>query len=111
MNKIKTLFFIKGSLPSEEDFKKASEIEGKVCFRNADMIGGGDEKLEVCDFVTGIVPDSYSEIPEYSFESENKEDKKVDTKQEVKSEAKQANPGLVPTKVPANKQVAWTPNA
>lgn len=97
--KTKILYFINGSLPTEEDFKIAKTIDAKVCFRNVNMIGD-DEKLEDCNFVLGCVPKIYNEIPEWELEI------KVPS-----------NPIKTPIKVPKieekkeSKQSApWTPN-
>ena len=65
--KTKVLFFINGSLPTEDELLQAKGIDAKVCFRNALMIGD-EHKPEDCDFVTGAIPEAYFEFPEWEFE-------------------------------------------
>ena len=55
----KVLFFINGSNPTEEEFKLASEMKAKVCFRNARVVRS-DECAEKCDGVCGdFIPEPY----------------------------------------------------
>ena len=57
-NKLKILFFILGPTPTEKEIEIASEIEAKVCFRNALFFDEG-AGLENCDYVLGAVPLKY----------------------------------------------------
>jgi hypothetical protein len=54
------LFFISGTLPTEDDFAKASEIKGNVVFRNASAVPNEEHSLETCDGVAGAVPEIYA---------------------------------------------------
>ena len=97
--KTKILFFIEGSLPTEDELEKAEKITGKVCFRNALMIGD-EHKPEECDYVCGHIPECYRDFEEWEFEVRVK-----------------TNPTLKATKAPVIKPETktqpsgWTPNA
>ena len=56
----KTLFFINGVAPTEEQQAEADEMRGQVCFRNAHMIRE-DAALEDFDAVAGEVPPQYQQ--------------------------------------------------
>lgn len=55
----KILYFIKGSMPSDDDFKNAESFGVNVSFRNALFITDVGT-LEHCDGVTGVVPEKYA---------------------------------------------------
>lgn len=54
------LFFISGSLPTEEQFVSAESYGPNVSFRNG-LLVPADGTLEVCDGVAGSVPDRYAD--------------------------------------------------
>ena len=55
----KTIYFIKGAVPTEEQREEADEIRGKVVFRNALKVGE-HEACESFDEVAGDVPPVYA---------------------------------------------------
>lgn len=55
----KTLFFINGVAPTEEEQAIADEINGNVCFRNV-VKYREEDALEDFDFVAGEVPEKYA---------------------------------------------------
>lgn len=61
--KIKVLFFIAGTVATEEETAAMDEFGAKhtVCVRNASMIGD-NEAIEPFDIVAGAVPDRYAEV-------------------------------------------------
>lgn len=54
------LFFIIGSLPTEEQIEEAESLGFNVVFRNASF-SSDEGALEICDGVTGEVPKRYAE--------------------------------------------------
>lgn len=54
-----TLFFILGSMPTEEQFAAAEQIEGRVYFRNA-LFVENSTCLEEFDDLAGDVPEVYA---------------------------------------------------
>lgn len=54
----KTLYFIRGVAPTEEQQAEADEMKGNVCFRNTTMLRD-DASLEDFDAVAGEVPPAY----------------------------------------------------
>ena len=60
MKPAKILYFVNGTLPTPNDFKKASEISGNVVFRNANFVPNEEHALEICDGVAGNVPEIYA---------------------------------------------------
>lgn len=94
--KTKVLFFIDGSLPTEAEITSANSIKGKVCFRNATMVGD-DHKPEDCDYVCGHVPEAYSDFQVWEFEAEKKsETVKVVQQPKIKPESKTQVAGWKP---------------
>lgn len=59
-NARRTLFFIKGVSPTEEQQAEAEEIRGIVCFRNA-LKYREEDALEDFDDVAGDVPPRYAD--------------------------------------------------
>jgi hypothetical protein len=61
--KIKVLFFIAGTVATDEENEAMNEFGAKhtVCVRNASMIGD-NEAVEPFDIVAGAVPDRYAEV-------------------------------------------------
>jgi hypothetical protein len=78
--KKKVLFFIKGSMPTKENFSEAQKIETEksycVVFRNYHFVSE-DEKPEHCDFVCGTVPKSYSEFNKISEDETEEQNNNV----------------------------------
>lgn len=59
--KLKILFFINGSSPTSDDELAAMELDGAVCFRNAEFAGLPEQGIEDCDGVAGdYVPKAYA---------------------------------------------------
>ena len=56
---VKTLYFVTGPAPTEEQQLEIDAISGTVCVRNAAKIRE-DESLEDFDHVAGDVPDRYA---------------------------------------------------
>lgn len=54
----KTLYFIRGVAPTEEQQAEADDMKGNVCFRNVVMLRD-DASLEDFDAVAGEVPPQY----------------------------------------------------
>lgn len=59
MKPLKILFFVNGFCPSPEQFEAAQKLAAQVCFRNA-LAVSADDALELCDGVTGEVPEVYA---------------------------------------------------
>lgn len=57
----KVIYFVKGALPSKEDYEAATAIGPGVVFRNALKLVNG-APLENCDAVAGAVPEDYAMI-------------------------------------------------
>ena len=103
----KILFFINGPVPTEADKLEASEIVGKVVFRNANF--AASEQPEPCDGVAGAVPENYkalfpvagAEIPEPA-ESDKP---KAKPGRKPKAEPEPIQTPLIPA------ENSWTPNA
>lgn len=55
---VKTLYFINGVAPSEEQQAEINAMPGNVCVRNALKIRE-EETVEDFDYVAGDVPDNY----------------------------------------------------
>lgn len=102
--KKKILFFISGSVPSEEESKKAKKIDEKVCFRNALFI---DPKgcLEYCDFVMGDIPESYSEIPIFGGKNVKEFKKETEAGKKGSEESSKSN-----SDEQKKVDVIWKPN-
>ena len=59
----RVLFFLAGSVPTEEEKKAAQKIEGNVVFRNGSAVKDTDS-LEPADAVAGNYPKRYEGIAE-----------------------------------------------
>ncbi|QJD54508.1 hypothetical protein [Sphingomonas phage Kharn] len=59
LNGRRTLFFINGVAPTDEQLAEAEAIPGVVCFRNAIKFREEDA-LEDFDGVAGVVPEKYA---------------------------------------------------
>lgn len=57
----KTLYFINGVTPTDEQQLEIDAITGLVCIRNAAKIEPGDF-IEDFDFAAGEVPDAYAKV-------------------------------------------------
>lgn len=56
----RTLFFINGIAPTDEEQAEADELKGIVCFRNVQKYRPEDA-IEDFDAVAGAVPDNYAD--------------------------------------------------
>lgn len=56
---LKTLFFIRGVAPNDEEQAEADEMSGNVCFRNV-LKYREEDALEDFDNVAGDVPEKYA---------------------------------------------------
>ena len=80
--KLKTLFYIKSSNPTDEERAAIDALEFPVMLRNSAWVS---DKLESCDQVAGLVPDGYKkmsgvEIIDVKIEEKKTEAKKTDEK-------------------------------
>jgi len=58
----KILFFIKGSIPTKEDYEAAESLGPNCVFRNASFVPSTGS-LEKCNGVAGLVPELYKSEP------------------------------------------------
>lgn len=61
----KTLLFINGMTPNEEDIALAKQVGPGVVFRNAEYVPAKPNpgQIEKADFVAGAVPPAYKHLP------------------------------------------------
>lgn len=60
---MKTIFFIKSTVPTKEELSFADSIKGKVVFRNVNFLPHdiSEGSIERCDAICGQVPKVYSD--------------------------------------------------
>lgn len=104
--KKKTLYFIKGPVPTKADIEAAQKLEGAV-FRNANFVGN-EGRLEDCNAVAGAIPARYA--AKFGVEAEGKA--KAEGKPKGRPKAEKPSEPSAPESAPEipENPVGWQPN-
>ncbi len=101
---VKTLYFVKGVMPNEEQRAEIDAMPGNVCVRNATKVRE-EEPLEDFDYVAGDVP------PIYAAKADEKKASGDAPKPAPKaSSSAPAAPQAAQAKPSGKAGSAWTPN-
>lgn len=104
------LFFINGTVPTDEDLAAASEIKANVVFRNATAVPTEEHSLETCDGVAGAVPEIYANRFPVAGEAVAKADAEFNQLKERVGDDAPPKPKVEPSKVDQKAKAAWSPN-